>query len=654
MAETDRASDSSWSLVDVNDEFEESDASDVESLEGDFTVESVHDSASEAEEDEIAGYIPYVEEPYDAYLEEEDDGAEPIEDEYDVEEAEIANEAEESDVDGISESEYSESESDDEEVEVVAEDNEALLDTAAKHYIEPALIAKKLNELSNATETSIFSNDTDPSLKLQFYKGIACFLIMLIPIIAMVGLYAYEQSFKAGIQAEFDSLDFCSAWEQPSGDWSGLQYRAIAEDNLPSIASEDLDALRLQTDGNHIIRPSYRAKQASEVRSTLYKRASRQLSASKKSAEKVEEIRPASPKCGLNEVPVANLTRAIFSQVSNWTASVPVVKNLIHLSPSFDSGVKKVSSWLRSPGFSRIYAQVQKQLPPVWKESLQSMPKKFEKFAQNLRSDFTTYARKAVTTALAKTSNFSTKLAQYKRHPIVSKIGRQVRSALARWSKIAPKNKDVCFVELPCSGAGKFAGVLEKTNDLSNLIGRNRAKEYIAHLRSLAGSNNCSARTLACERDWWTGCGGSILSGCSLRQWQRKRVVSSTHFLTRRPELKSTAIEIGWIPTQDRRSAIRCARTSIPKKASPLPCAADNRPLPTIVDASMAPCQAVPFAAKPCHQSIRKKASIHKPRGNGRPDWFTERAAARAAHRQAKSTSGPVPPPPQAPRRRRV
>uniref|UniRef100_A0AC34GES3 Uncharacterized protein n=1 Tax=Panagrolaimus sp. ES5 TaxID=591445 RepID=A0AC34GES3_9BILA len=157
---------------------------------------------------------------------------------------------------------------------------------------------------------------------------------------------------------------------------------------------------------------------------------------------------------------------------------------------------------------------------------------------------------------------------------------------------------------------------------------------------------------MACEKDWWMGCGPQFLENCQLRKWQNKRVFSGAALINRNRKMKDAAIEMGWILPKDRRSSVRCCHLS----NSPLPCPSTNV-LPDLPQDPLAPCHiGTPTSAAPCQQqqpsSSFSQASpprpcpasnqpckpFSKPSGNGRPkDWFSQRAAIRAAQRQAHS-----------------
>jgi hypothetical protein len=326
----------------------------------------------------------------------------------------------------------------------------------------------------------------------------------------------------------------------------------------------------------------------------------------------------------------------------------------IKFSPAFDKSLEKVSSWLRrSNNFSNnVYQHFHSSLTtvkPKLSKALNDVPKK----AWNiLRSDFRKYAKK-VTTALLKT-NIQTKIMEYKELPIIQKFKTKMESALSRLSKLKT-HAEVCFASkkmIKCEKSMKFAKNLENIlPEFSALIGKRNSKEYLQYLNSLS-EKNCSLQ-MACEKDWWMGCGPQFLENCQLKKWQNKRAFSGAALINRNRKMKEAAIEMGWILSKDRRNPVRCCHLS----NSPLPCPSTNI-LPDLPQDSLAPCHTGlnSAAAHPCHQQQQKTTAatpprpcpasnqpckpppFNKPSGNGRPvDWIHQRATARAAQRQAHS-----------------
>ena len=312
-----------------------------------------------------------------------------------------------------------------------------------------------------------------------------------------------------------------------------------------------------------------------------------------------------------------------------------------NFSPTFDKSIEKVSSWLRrANNFSHVYQSLHSltQVPKLPK-ALNDAPKKAWSF---FRSDFRTYAKK-VTTALSNT-NFQTTLMEYKKHPIIQKFQNRVVSALSRLSELK-SHAEVCFAMKRCESAMQFAKHLESVPEFTSLIGKRHSKEYIQYLNSLS-SNNCSIQ-MNCEKDWWMGCGPQFLENCQLRKWQTKRTFSGAALINRNLKMKEIAIEMGWIAPKNRRNSVRCCHLS----NSPLPCPSSNV-LPTLPQDPLAPCHPGLPATHPCHQQQSSPASpsrpcpasnqpckpFTKPSGNGRPDWFSQRAALRAKIRQAHSS----------------
>ena len=90
---------------------------------------------------------------------------------------------------------------------------------------------------------------------------------------------------------------------------------------------------------NRFVRENYKrqlqkAKQNFDAQLQSYKRASRRLLASKFSEAKnlKPDFQEDASSCNILERPLFNLTRSIFSSVSNWTSNNSVVKNLVSLS----------------------------------------------------------------------------------------------------------------------------------------------------------------------------------------------------------------------------------------------------------------------------------------------------------------------------------
>uniref|UniRef100_A0AC34GFI8 Uncharacterized protein n=1 Tax=Panagrolaimus sp. ES5 TaxID=591445 RepID=A0AC34GFI8_9BILA len=127
------------------------DASDIDSVGDDLIVESVHDSDSEysSEDDDDADVVSEAEEAT-----EESELDEPLEAEVEVEEVEVEVKNEESEEEQEElESEAEEEEFDDAENVEVVEEEEVLAEAAALHYVEPAKVAAKFEELSKTMDT---------------------------------------------------------------------------------------------------------------------------------------------------------------------------------------------------------------------------------------------------------------------------------------------------------------------------------------------------------------------------------------------------------------------------------------------------------------------------------------------------------------------
>jgi len=193
----------------------------------------------------------------------------------------------------------------------------------------------------------------------------------------------------------------------------------------------------------------------------------------------------------------------------------------------------------------------------------------------------------------------------------------------------------------------KFAKSLENIPEFSLSIGKRQSKEYIRYLHSLSFSN-CSHQ-MNCEKDWWMGCGPQFLENCQLQKWQTKRTFSGATLINRNLKMKEIGIEMGWVLPKDRRNSVRCCHLS----NSPLPCPSANV-LPTLPQDPLAPCHIGSTLSHPCHQSPASESrpcpasnqpckAHSKPSGNGRPDFFTQRAAIRAAQRSAHSKLSPPP-----------
>ena len=154
---------SSWSLVDVNDSdvsepypqkfyhrigFQGTDASDIDSVGDEIIMESVHDSDSESEFSDDGDGAEPLSEAEEAT--EESDIDEPLE----VEEPlEVDAESDESDDESdeeeavIEEKEEEDNELESSETVEVVEEEEVLAEAAAKHFVEPAKLVTKFEEL---------------------------------------------------------------------------------------------------------------------------------------------------------------------------------------------------------------------------------------------------------------------------------------------------------------------------------------------------------------------------------------------------------------------------------------------------------------------------------------------------------------------------
>ncbi|KAE9549040.1 hypothetical protein FO519_007754 [Halicephalobus sp. NKZ332] len=563
---------SSWSLVDVEDGSD----SELDSIGGHLIVESVHDSESESEveeeseeevdiaeealeeteiNEEVHNNDEEVDEEADEDVNEGIDGD--VEEESDEEDSEPVNNYydEDEDEDNVEE------DNEDENLEIL-EESEAMEEAAAKHFVEPTKVVKKLEELSKSAD-SPFDKMMDKISATDNAKSFA-FVIVVLATLMGAGLGHY--------------IGACLI---------GDKQFSIEEGSF-------------------------------------------------------------------SEGGIMNLTKSIFFSFSNWTSHQPVVQNLIKYTPSFDESLEKVSAWIRnSKGFNNVVKKVNSlaKLPQISNTVFDAVPKKVKEF---MRSDLRILATKAIskaTTALTERnfSSFSTLVSEYRKSELVKNIRQQVKSALNQLKNFSlskfssdvcfakdsknyfPKSSEFCSLE-NCDSASKLATVIEKNSELVIRIGKKRVEEYVRFLKSLS-IQNCS-KQIQCERDWWMGCGPQFLENCNLQQWQEKRYFSGASLMNRRQDVKRVALDLGWIEQKNRRSSVKCPRLS----SAPLPCPA-ALPLPSILPDSLAPCHPGPNSAKPCQSTIPlprpcpTNNKFVKPSGDGRPDWFSERAQTRAKQR---------------------
>uniref|UniRef100_A0A914Z4I2 Uncharacterized protein n=1 Tax=Panagrolaimus superbus TaxID=310955 RepID=A0A914Z4I2_9BILA len=310
-----------------------------------------------------------------------------------TEEVEVKNEeSEESDEDEQGEEENSESEAEEEEeldesenVEVV-EEEEIFAEAAALHFVEPAKVASKFEELSKTLDTPFDQFFESISTPESGTRSLIFAIVMLITVMG-AGFGHYIGACLIGNQSSPASAaaiiggPFCyesdrittttfSSLPQFLMQHSGLQYQDISssidEATLPPSTSSPLqqckenlyDAqaeVKMKSGVNRFVRENYKrqlqkAKQDFESRLESYKRASRRLLASKYSTfeqhqsslpkpSKTSSLKPEMKNeeekefiCkSFEQRPFLNLTRSIFSSVSNWSSNNSVVKNFVSL-----------------------------------------------------------------------------------------------------------------------------------------------------------------------------------------------------------------------------------------------------------------------------------------------------------------------------------